>query len=185
MKKRYYNSETKEWYTEGNSITRQLSNGVLFTGIPSEEQLYDWGYREWIEPAPTPQQLLEKAKQEKIASLMAYDASSAVNGFDVTLNDTTMSDLWITPEQRANYKNSLDSAELLGMDKVHPVLNGVTLELSVSNAKVYLAQIQIYADRCYGVTETHKANINALNSVDDVEAYDFETNYPQRLVFII
>ena len=183
MKKRYYNSETKEWYTEGSTMTKRVDNGV-FSGIPSVEQLYDWGFVEWVEPAPTPQQLLDKAKADKTAQLQAYDASDAVNGFDVVTGGHTIT-AWLTPEQRANYKNSLDSAEILGMDVVHPVLNGVTLELSVSDAKIYLAQIQIYADKCYGVTETHKANINALETVEEVEAYDFTQGYPQRLIFEI
>ena len=34
--KRYYNSDTNEWYTEGNSITKNISNGV-FSGIPNVE----------------------------------------------------------------------------------------------------------------------------------------------------
>lgn len=181
--KRYYNSETKEWYTEGSTMTKRVDNGV-FSGIPSVEQLTQWGFEEWVEPAPTPQQLLDKAKADKTAQLQAYDASDAVNGFDVVTGSHTIT-AWLTPEQRANYKNSLDSAEILGMDVVHPVINGVTLELSVSDAKVYLAQIQIYADKCYGTTETHKANINALETVEEVEAYDFTQGYPQRLTFEI
>ena len=181
MKKRYYNSETKEWYTEGSTMTKRVENGV-FSGIPSVEQLTQWGFEEWVEPAPTPQQLLDKAKADKTAQLQAYDASDAVNSFDVVTGGHTIT-AWLTPEQRANYKNSLDSAEILGMDVVHPVLNGVTIELSVSDAKMYLAQIQIYADKCYGVTETHKANINAIETVEEVEAYDFTQSYPKRLIF--
>lgn len=138
-----------------------------------------------IEPSPTPEPLLENAKREKIDQLMDYDSSPAVNVFSITVDGTTMENLWITPEQRSNYKNSLDSAELLGMEVVHPVFNGVMLELPVSTAKMALAQIQIYADRCYGVTETHKANINALESVEAVNAYDFTTGYPEKLTFIV
>ena len=41
--KRYYNATTKEWYTEGNSITKNISKGV-FSGIPSFEQLESWGF---------------------------------------------------------------------------------------------------------------------------------------------
>ena len=38
--KRYYNSATHEWYTEGQPMTRQIEGGV-FTGIPSEERQKD------------------------------------------------------------------------------------------------------------------------------------------------
>ena len=36
--KRYYNPTTKEWYTEGNSITKYI-DGSLFSGIPSIEDV--------------------------------------------------------------------------------------------------------------------------------------------------
>lgn len=162
-------------------MTKRVDNGV-FSGIPSVEQLYEWGFREWVEPAPTPQQLLERAKANKIAELEAYDDSDAVNSFDVVTGGHTIT-AWLNPEQRANYKNSLDSAEILGMDVVHPVVNGMTFELQVTTAKMYLAQIQIYADKCYGVTEQHKAAIGALQTVGEVEAYDFHVGYPERLTF--
>ena len=58
--KRYYNSTTKEWYTEGTPLTKNISNGV-FSGIPSVEQLESWGFEEWHEPEPTPEQLLQRA----------------------------------------------------------------------------------------------------------------------------
>lgn len=179
--KRYYNSSTQEWYNEGDNITRKIDNGV-FTGIPSVEQLTEWGFVEWITPAPTPEQLLEQAKANKIADLEEYDSSDAVNEFTVIAGaDEIMG--WFTPEQRSNYKNSLDAAELLGVDVVHPVFQGVVFELPVSFAKTSLAQIQLYADKCYVVTEQHKAGINNLTSVEAVEAYDYTTGYPEKLEF--
>lgn len=177
----FYNEKTGEWYREGDVITRPVENGV-FSGIPSIEQLMSWGFVERGEPVPTPEERLAQAKRQKIAELEAYDDSYAVNGFDVVTSGHTITD-WLTPEQRANYKNSLDSAELLGMNTVHPVINGMTFELQVATAKIYLAQIQIYADQCYGVTEQHKAAVNALETVEEVEEYDFKTGYPERLVF--
>ena len=181
MKKRYYNATTKEWYTEGNSLTRRV-NGALFSGIPSVEQLTVWGFEEWVEPTPTPTELLERAKASKIAELEAYDASDAVNSFRVNVDNEAV-DTWITPEQRSDYKNSIDAAELLGMAEVHPVLNGVPVTLDIQTAKTALARIQIYANQCYGVTEQHKAAINALNTVDAIEQYDYTTGYPTKLVF--
>lgn len=179
--KKYYNATTKEWYNEGNSLTRKIDNGV-FIGIPSVEQLTQWGFEEWIEPAPTPMQLLEQAKQKKLLDIESYDLSSEVNGFDVKLGNETFS-AWLTPEKRADYKNSLDSAELLGMEEVHPVLNGVILSIPTQTAKIALAKIQIYANQCYGVTEKHKAEVDAFTSIEDVEAYEYKKEYPERLMF--
>lgn len=179
---RYYNATTQEWYNEGQSLTRRVENGI-FSGIPSEYQLRSWGF----EPVDdgreaTPQELLEQAKQRKIAELDAYDSSDAINGFDVAAGGEVMS-AWLTPEQRSDYKNSLDSAELLGMTEVHPVFNGVSLTLGVDTAKLALAKIQLYANRCYGVTEKHRAAIGALQTIGEVEAYDFHVGYPEKLTF--
>jgi len=91
----------------------------------------------------------------------------------------------LTPEQRANYKNSIDAAKLLNIEEVHPVFNGIQLTMSTSTAEIALAQIQIYADRCYIVTETHKANVNALDSIEAVDNYDITSGYPEKLNFNI
>jgi len=129
-----------------------------------------------------PYDALGQAKRQKIAELEAYDISDAVNSFDIVYNGATITD-WLTPDKRANYKNSLDSAEILGMDVVHPVFGGIQFELSVAMAKTSLAKVQIYADQCYIATESHKAAINALETVEAVEGYDYTTGYPAKLVF--
>jgi hypothetical protein len=136
-----------------------------------------------MEITPTPPRTLADAKAEKIAQIEAYDSSDSVNGFTISISGGESMTAWITPDQRSNYKNSLDSAELLGLEEVHPVFNGIQLTLATSTAKMALAQIQIYADRCYIVTETHKAAVEALESIEDVDAYTYETGYPERLVF--
>ena len=181
--KRYYNATTKEWYNEGQPMTHKLNNGV-FSGIPSEEQLTEWGFKEWFEPTPTPAELLERAKANKINEIEMYDSSDAVNSFRVNVGNEVI-DTWITPEQRSDYKNSIDAAELLGMTEVHPVLNGVAITLDIQTAKMALAKIQIYANQCYGVTEQHKLAVNNLNSIEEVEGYDHTIGYPDKLVFNI
>lgn len=177
----FYNETTGEWYREGDVITRPVENGV-FSGIPSIEQLLSWGFVERGEPVPTPEERLAQAKRQKVAELNVYDSSEEVNSFRVNIGNEAVT-AWFTPEQRADYKNSIDAAELLGRDVVRPVINGREIELPVSVAKTALAQIQLYANQCYGVTEKHKTAINALETVEEVEAYDFTTGYPEKLVF--
>ena len=135
-----------------------------------------------IPETPVHQRTLEEAKQERLILIDEYDNSSSVNEFNIILNGNTIG-AWITPEQRSNYKNSLDSAELLGLEEVHPVFNGIQLTLPIQTAKMALAQIQIYADRCYITTETHKSNVNALQTIEEVDTYDNQSNYPEKLTF--
>ena len=127
---------------------------------------------------------LEDAKREKIYEIEQYDRSSLVNGFDIIDGENTM-DAWLTPAERANYKNSIDAAELVGLTEVHPVFNNVQLTIPTATAKLALAQIQLYADRCFIVTETHKADVEALNSIEAVDNYDITAGYPEKLSFTI
>lgn len=46
----YINPTTKKMYY-GGSITI-IHNGVLFSGIPTSEQLIEWGFVEYIPPQP-------------------------------------------------------------------------------------------------------------------------------------
>ena len=182
---KYYNSETKEWYTEGESITRNLGEDGLFSGVPSAEQLAAWGFEPYVPPTPTPEELLARAKQEKVLEIEEYDNSDAVNGFTVVISEDVELNTWIDRETRADYKNSLDAAELLGRTEVTPVFNGVPLTLDIQTAKMALAQIQIYANQCYNVTEQHKAAVNALTDIEDVEAFDVTAGYPEKLRFTV
>lgn len=179
--KRYYNPTTHEWYTEGTSLTKNIPNGV-FSGIPSVELLGQWGFEEWVEPEPTPAEMLERSRQEKLSALEAFDSSEEVNGFDVSINGEDMR-MWIDRETRGDYKASIEAAELLGRTTVKPVFNGVEVELSVEMAKMALAQVQLYANQCYGVTQRHKAVILGLSTVEEIEGYDFTEGYPERLRF--
>ncbi len=177
MKKRYYNSTTKEWYTEGNSLTRRVDNGV-FSGIPSVEQLTEWGFVEWVEPAPTPEQLLEQAKQRKIAELMAYDTSDAVDNF--TIGGQSM---WLTVEERQQIATQISANEAVGRDNMTRWFGGHSFTFPIVTWKQMLVALEVYCGDALNVTESHKAAIEALATIEDVEAYDFSANYPTKLSF--
>lgn len=178
--KRYYNSSTKEWYTVGQSMTRKIENGV-FSGIPTAEQLVEWGFEEWVEPfvpAPTPEELLERAKSEKLMELEAYDNSDAVNSF--TLGGQTM---WLTRDERTQIDESINAYEATGATSMTKYFGGVPYTFTLALWKQMLNALIVYASEALNVTEAHKAAINALTTVEDVEAYNFQTGYPQKLPF--
>ena len=131
---------------------------------------------------PTPPRTLEQAKAEKIAEIEQYNDSDNVNEFSVVKDGVTVTD-WLTPEKRSNYRNSIDAANLVGLDSLSLYVGGMPVTLPTQTAELMLAQIQLYADRCFIVTETHKANVEALDTIEAVDSYDYETGYPQKLVF--
>ena len=174
--KRYYNPTTKEWYIEGNSITKNISNGV-FSGIPSVEQLESWGFKEYIEPTPTPEELLARAKADKIAELEAYDASDAVNSFSVNGKQ-----MWLDAQTRQQLRISLDAMQQAGRENVTKWFDGEKYAYPIDVWYYMLGQVEVYAADALNVTESHKAAINALESIEEVEGYQF-TGYPPNLIF--
>lgn len=126
---------------------------------------------------------LEDAKMEKIMQIDQYDKSDSVNNFDVMQNNEVVATSWLTPSERANYRSSIDAAELVGLETLSFYIGELPITLSTATAKMMLAQIQLYADQCFIVTKQHKAAVEAMESIEAVDGYDITTGYPQKLVF--
>lgn len=175
--KKYYNPTTQKWYTEGNSVTKYI-DGSLFSGIPSEQRLTEWGYEEWVEPAPTPEELLARAKANKIAELEAYNKSDAVDSF--TINGKVM---WLDHDLRQQLRISLDALSQAGRETVTKWFDGLEYTYPIDVWYYMLGQVEVYASDALNVTESHKAAINALDDIENVEAYNFRQDYPEKLSF--
>ena len=46
-----------------------------------------------------------------------------------------------------------------------------------------LNRLENYACAAYNITSRHIAAVNALETVEEVEAYDFQKFYPEKLTF--
>ncbi len=172
----YYNEKTGEYYYEGRSMTRRLDNGYLFAGVPTAEQLAEWGFKPYTPPVP--ERTLEIAKAEKIAQITAYDTSEAVNSF--TLGNATM---WIAREDRISLMNSTTILKNAGVETVTQWYDGKKYTLPCDTLIQMLQALEIYALACYNVTEEHKSAVNALTTIEEVDAYDYTTGYPEKLSF--
>lgn len=162
---------------EGQSMTRVVG-GSLFSGVPSVEQLTAWGFAEWHEPEPTQEELLQRAKANKIAELEAYDASEAVNSF--TIGGVSM---WLDAPTRQQLRISLDACYSLGRETVSKWFNGVEYAFPINVWYQMLTALEVYAADALNVTESHRAAINDLDTIEAVEEYDFTTDYPSKLSF--
>lgn len=126
-------------------------------------------------PQPQPhERTLEEAKAERLNAIAVYDSSEAVNGF--TLSGTTM---WIAPDERANYMLTIEGAKRNGIAAV--TFLGQTIP--VDNAIAMLDAVNLYAMQCVAVTDAHRAAINALTTIAEVDNYDFTGGYPEKLQF--
>lgn len=86
--KRYYNAKTKEWYTEGQSLTKRLGNS-LYSGIPTDKQLKEWGFEEYVPPTPSEPTEQDLARQrmaeiQSELSSMDYLTSKFIDGEDMS-----------------------------------------------------------------------------------------------------
>ena len=81
--KRYRNKTTGEIYIEGRTLTWQIDESTLWSGIPTEEQLAKWGFEEMVIPQPTEKEIRMRQIKAELAS-MDYLTSKYVDGEDMT-----------------------------------------------------------------------------------------------------
>ena len=172
----YYNEKTGEYYYEGRSVTRRLDDGRIFAGVPTEQQLAEWGFEPYTPPVP--ERTLEIAKSEKIAEITAYDTSEAVNSF--TLGNATM---WISRDDRISMMNSTTILKNADVETTTLWYGGEKYTLPCDTLIQMLSALEVYALQCYDVTEEHKAAVNALTTIEEVDAYDYTAGYPEHLTF--
>lgn len=100
--KRYYNPTENKVYYEGRAMTRHTDSG-LFSGIPTEQQLKDWGYE--LQPDPQPEALSEEeaARRQRSARIaeieaelqsMDYLTSKEADGEDMSEYDAKFGGDW-------------------------------------------------------------------------------------------
>lgn len=175
MNKKHLDPDGKLW--NGKNI---ILNDMMIIN-PTEEQLLEAGYTEYVEPAPaepTEEELLEQAKQEKLWQIDDYDRSDAVNSF--TIGEQQM---WLTVQERQQIATQISANEAVGRENMTKWFNGQSFTFSIDVWKQMLLAVEIYAGDALNVTESHKAAVNALTTKEEVEEYDYTTGYPQKLVF--
>lgn len=166
----------KRWIKEGvfASDTIELNGCVVCN--PTEDMLRQAGYKEYQEPVPTESEKLEQAKVEKIAEITAYDTSSSVNGF--MLNGLLV---WLDKATRVGLMNSTTIAKATGQETTTLWLGGLKLVVDCDKAIQLLSALEMYALECFNVTASHKAAVNELKTIGEVEAYDYKKGYPKML----
>lgn len=123
---------------------------------------------------------IDDIRSKKLADLVNYDTSNAVNQFIINGIGA-----WFTPTERAQYGSSISAAETMGVESLTFYIGDIALTVPTMLAKQMLAAVQLYADSCFIVTKQHEAQIKSLGAIDEIENYNFETGYPEKLVFSI
>lgn len=127
---------------------------------------------------PTEDELLEKAKTAKMAEIDRYNSSANVNAFTVT-----GSPMWLDFDLRARLKNSIDAADAEGRETLTKNYGGDDFTYPIAVWRQMFATVENYAGDCQNVTEAHKAAVQAMTTVSEVESFDVTVGYPPNPVF--
>ena len=131
-----------------------------------------------MEMFPEPERTIEEAKREKIKEIEMYDQSEEVNSF--TIGNLSM---WLTVSERQQIATQISSNEAIGRETMTRWFEGQEFTFPIAAWKQMLVALEVYAGDALNVTEAHKAAVNALDNVEDVDNYDYMTGYPEKLHF--
>lgn len=145
---------------------------------PTEEMVLEDGWIEFKAPEPTAEELLVRAKKDKIREIEDYDSSYSVNEFCVQ-----GASIWLDKATRAGLKLRFEAEKESGKTDTALWYNGIQYPLTVESAIDMLLKVELYASECYDNTQRHIVAISALETVDDLAAYDYTVGYPEKLNF--
>ena len=145
---------------------------------PTEEMIFADGWIEYVEPEETEAEKLTRIKRTVERRIENYDQSSAVNEFSVGgIN------VWLDKATRAGLLLRFQAEAAQGIVSTSLWYNSMQFPLQVEQAIQMLYAIELYASACYDNTQRHLAAVKGLNTIEEVEAYDYKTGYPEKLRF--
>lgn len=170
----------KKYIKNGQIITdgTPISDANYKYFNPTSELYHSLGWEDYIESEPV--KTLEEVKQEKINEIISYDISDNVNSFIVNGEQT-----WISKADRVGLMNSTSIEKANNKMDTYLWFNHTRLTISCDNLINMLSELEEYALKCYNATEQHKANVEALATIEEVEQYDYTQGYPDKLTFIV
>lgn len=135
-----------------------------------------------LQPELTPEELLERSRQEKIYKVYEQDKLTeefSVNGLPMWLEKNTRTSL---------IANTLPAEKAKG--KISTILwyagqPPVAIPVPIIWLEEKLTELELYAKSTYDTTQSHLAVIYSLSTVDEIEAYDITVKYPDKLEFIL
>ena len=131
-----------------------------------------------MELTPSHVRTLDEAKREKIMQIEEYDSSEAVNSF--IIGNQTM---WLTVSERQQLATQVSSNEAIGRETMTRWFGGQQFTYPIESWKQMLVALEVYAGDALNVTEAHKAAVNALETIEEVDNFDITAGYPDKLSF--
>lgn len=147
----------------------------MTTYNPTEKMLLENG---WEVYDPAFEESIEDIRNYKIIEVETYDTSNDVNIFYV--NDYP---IWLDKSTRAGLILRFNAEMGFGKTETSLWYNGMEFKLPIDNAIQMLYAIEVYASQCYDNTQKHLSIIKGLETKEEIEAYDYMSDYPEPLKF--
>ena len=146
---------------------------------PTEEQILADGWVEYVAPTPqepTEEEKLQNVKNIKIAEISAYDVSDNVNSF--TYKGQIM---WLSREDRIVLKDRFTREKLENVIYTNLYYGGQAISITPEEGIALIDAISAYADKCFDNTQKNLGLVSAATTIQEVEAIDITSGYPQKL----
>ena len=166
---------------DGKTIIKRADEIVIKgngsqTFNPKEDAILADGWVEYEPPVIVP--TLEDIKSRKVDAILAYDSSDAVNEFSI--GGVPM---WLDKATRAGLLLRFEAEGKVGRTETTLWNDGQSYTLPLEQAQQILIALELYASACYDNTQSHIAEVQKMESKEAVEAYDYTTGYPSKLLF--
>lgn len=151
---------------------------------PTEEMVILDGWIEYKIPEKSESDLIQQAKDKKIAEIEEYDSSPEVNICHIRyIND--MFEYWADKSERNDLKAAVNDCINIGREKYRLDLRKlrISMEVNCKDLINMLSLLEVYAIDCYNVTTDHIYAVYELNNVEDINNYDYRQGYPDKLIF--
>lgn len=130
----------------------------------------------WLNDVQHEVEALGAAKTAVLSDIAAYDASPSVNSF--VLDGQRV---WLDFELRDRVYQGNERLKNVGREETTLWFGDKCYNMSIEQAQNIISHIEAYAKDCYNATAQHKANVSAMETVEDVLGYDYTKGYPERL----
>ena len=152
----------EEWVCDAVEFSKEESKDVLrmLRENPNSLEFHKWMLKTRIE---------------------MYDSSKHVNSFTIGGMET-----WLDKATRVGLKLRFEAELRMGKEYTTLWKDGTSFPLPLVGATTaidMLDGLELYASACYDVTQMHLAKVAAMESVDELMAYDYTSGYPQKLSF--
>ena len=119
---------------------------------------------------------LEAQKWLLKEKINAYDTSKYVESFSINGVE-----IWLGSELRNKVRENLETCNQFNETETILRFNGMAFPVSVEQGWQMYYLVLKYARDCWNDTQEHLAEVEKLQSIEDVKNYNYKSGYPEKL----